>query len=98
MEIFPEGVISNDAKKRIKAIKDGFENGFLDKLIEDLRDAKSSIDINKINAATQASIKNLVELVTSEVGRALIGLSVMQLSIKAISPGQSIRLHKASGL
>lgn len=40
VEIFPEGVISNEAKKRIKAIKDGFENGFLDNLIEDLRDAK----------------------------------------------------------
>ncbi len=96
VEVFPEGVMSNEAKKRIKAIKDGFENGFLDKLIEDLRDAKSTIEINKISATTQASIKNLVDLVTSEVGRALIGLSVMQLSIKAISPCQCIRLHKAS--
>ena len=54
------------------------------------------IDKNKISHTTQVSIRNLVELVTSEVGRALIGLSVMQLSIKAISPTQSIRLHKAS--
>ncbi len=96
VEIFPEGVISNDAKRRIKTIKEGFESGFLDKLIESLRDAKTSIDINKISGSTQRSIKNLVELVASEVGRALIGLSVMQLSIKAISPTQSIRLHKAN--
>lgn len=96
VEIFPEGVISNDAKRRIKAIKEEFENGFLDKLIEDLRNAKSTVDISRISTTTQVSIKNLVELVTSEVGRALIGLSVMQLSIKAISPSQSIRLHKAS--
>ena len=31
---------------------------------------------------------------TSEVGRALIGLVVLQLSIKSIEPNQSIRLHK----
>ena len=96
VEIFPEGVVSNEAKRRIKAIKEGFENGFLDKLIEDLKDSKSTIEINKISHATQISIRNLVSLVTSEVGRALIGLSVMQLSIKAISPKQNIRLHKAS--
>ena len=96
VEVFPEGVISNDAKKRIKEIKERFENGFLDNLIESLRDAKSIIDISKISIITQVGIKNLVELVTSEVGRALIGLMVMQFSIKAISQSQSIRLHKAS--
>lgn len=96
VERFPEGVISNDAKRRIKTIKDGLESGFLDALICGLVDAKLIVDAGKISDAAQRSIKNIVGLVTSEVGRALIGLSVMQLSIKAIAPGQNIRLHKAS--
>jgi hypothetical protein len=33
--------------------------------------------------------------VTSEVGRALIGLTILQLVVKSIVPEQSIRLHKA---
>ncbi len=96
MEVFPEGVISNEAKRRLKTIKDGFEGGFLDELIKNLMDKKLTIDVNKVSDSTQQSVKSLVELVTSEVGRALIGLTVMQLSIKVISPSQNIRLHKAS--
>ena len=39
-------------------------------------------------------IKSLVNGVTSEVGRALVGLTCLQLAIKSIEPQQSIRLHK----
>jgi len=94
--IFPEGVISNDAKKRARMIKNEFENGYLEKLIIDLQHGKVTIELNKVSHIAQENIRQLVELLTSEVGRALIGLSVMQLSIKAISPQQCIRLHKAS--
>ncbi len=94
--VFPEGVISNDAKNRIRMIKDEFKNGYLEKLIIDLQHSKITIDLDKVNRTAQENLRQLVELVTSEVGRALIGLSVMQLSIKAISPQQCIRLHKAS--
>jgi hypothetical protein len=96
IEIFLEGVISNDAKKRIKLIKDKFESGFLDLLIYDLKDGKTIVDLARVSPTTQVNLRQLVDLLTSEVGRALIGLTVMQLSIKAISPEQSIRLHKAS--
>jgi len=96
VEVFPEGIISNDAKRRIKKIKDEFQNGFLDSLIESLKASKVLVDLSKISNTTQINLKNLVGLVTSEVGRALIGLTVMQLSVKAITPEQSIRLHKAS--
>ena len=96
IEIFLEGVISNDAKKRIKLIKDKFESGFLDLLIYDLKDGKTIVDLTRVSPTTQVNLRQLVDLLTSEVGRALIGLTVMQLSIKAISPEQSIRLHKAS--
>ena len=38
----------------------------------------------------------LIESVTSEVGRALVGLTILQLCIKSIEPEQNIRLHKGS--
>lgn len=96
IEIFREGVISNDAKKRIKHIKDEFENGYLDTLINDVKENRVTVDLARVSRSTQHNLHQLVDLVTSEVGRALIGLTVMQLSIKAISPQQCIRLHKAS--
>jgi len=96
IEIFREGVISNEAKKRIKKIKDEFESGYLDTLISDVKRNKATVDLNKVSSSTQQHLRQLVDLVTSEVGRALVGLTVMQLSIKAISPQQCIRLHKAS--
>ena len=96
VEVFHEGMISNEAKKRIKHIKDTFQNGFLDDLISGLKEGRVVCNVEKVSTNTQTNLRELVELVTSEVGRALIGLSVMQLSIKAISPKQSIRLHKAS--
>lgn len=96
VEIFPEGIVSNHAKKRMKLIKDAFENRYLDQVITDLKEGKITTDLSKVSMATQTNLRQLVDLVTSEVGRALIGLTVMQLCIKAIAPEQSIRLHKGS--
>lgn len=96
IELFQEGVVSAEAKKRNKIIRDTFENGFLDSLISELQEGKVSVDIDQISEATQESLNGLVDSLTSEVGRALIGLSVMQLCIKSIAPEQNIRLHKGS--
>jgi hypothetical protein len=96
IEIFPEGVVSNNAKKRMKLIKDEFEQRYLEQIISDLKEGKITTDLTKVSYSTQTNLRQLVDLVTSEVGRALIGLTVMQLCIKAISPEQSIRLHKGS--
>jgi len=95
-EIYSEGIVSEDTKKRYILIKDAFKNGFLDTLIEDLKLSKITITPSKISYKTQENLKQLVGSVTSEIGRALVGLTVMQLSIKAIDSNQSIRLHKAS--
>lgn len=94
IETFQEGVVSKPAKKRLKKIKDAFEVGFLDDLIIGLREGKENFNIDKISAVAQESLNGLVDSLTSEVGRALIGLSVMQLCIKSIEPDQNIRLHK----
>jgi len=45
----------------------------------------------------QLLFSKLVDAVTSEVGRALVGLTILQLTIKAIAPAQNIRLHKGGG-
>ena len=75
--IFPEGVISNDARNRIKMIKDEFKNGYLEKLIIELQHSKTTIELDKVSCTAQENLRQLVELVTSEVGRALIGLSAV---------------------
>lgn len=96
VDVYKEGIISNEAKKRIKKIKDAFENGFLDNIIVGLKNGAIVPNADKVSQETEANLRKLVELVTSEAGRALIGITVLQLSIKAIAPQQSIRLHKAS--
>lgn len=98
VEVFPEGVVSTHAKKRMKLIKDAFENRYLEQVIIDLKEGKITTDLDKVSIITQTNLRQLVDLVTSEVGRALIGLTVMQLCIKAIAPEQSIRLHKGSSI
>ena len=96
VETFREGVLSNDAKKRIKAIRKAFEDGFLESLIACLLEGKAKVNTSKVSQQATQGVRGLVDSVTSEVGRALIGLSVMQLCIKSIAPDQNIRLHKGN--
>ncbi len=95
-EIFQEGAISKEARKRIKQIKDNFKNGFLDSLINDLLTGAKHANKAGLSSEAEKCINSLVDSLTSEVGRALIGLSVMQLCVKSIAPEQNIRLHKGS--
>jgi hypothetical protein len=93
---FKEGKVSAETKKRAKYIKDSFENGFLEKIINDLKTGKAKVSLEKLQLEATNNIRVLVDSVTSEVGRALVALTIMQLSIKAISPQQNIRLHKGN--
>ena len=95
-ETFHEGAISNDAKKRIKKVKDTFEDGFLDCLIDALLSGAEQANNSVVSSDAEDCVNGLVDSLTSEVGRALIGLSVMQLCVKSIAPDQNIRLHKGS--
>lgn len=94
--IFSEGKLSEFAKERYKNVKNAFENGFLENIIIDIKLNKSTIAIEKLNDVVLSDIHCMVDGVTSEVGRALLALTIMQLAIKAISPQQNIRLHKGS--
>ena len=63
-------------------------------VINNVKANSEEIQINLIDINTKECLEKLVDSVTSEVGRALIGLTVMQLTIKSIDPSQNIRLHK----
>lgn len=95
-EEFKEGKVTEETKKRTKFIKDKFSSGFLENIITDIQSGKIQIDMNDIKPVVIDNIRVLVDSVTSEVGRALVALTVMQLSIKAICSEQNIRLHKGS--
>jgi hypothetical protein len=95
-EVFFEGKVSTNARQRSVKVKTEFEAGFLEKIIVDLKKNKDTAPAQKINDDTIEDIKIMVDSVTSEVGRALVALTIMQLSIKSITPDQNIRLHKGS--
>ena len=94
IEVFTEGILTEDARRRVAGIKEAFESGFLEGIISGMEKGELEVHYDNISHEARESIDGLVGSVTSEVGRALIGLSVMQLCIKAISPEQNIRLHK----
>lgn len=91
---YDEGKPSDEAKKRLTIIKEALTNGFLEEIIEECKNPE--IQIENITEDQIDIIESLVNSVTSEVGRAIVGLSVLQLTVKSILPAQSIRLHKGS--
>ncbi|WP_282022107.1 hypothetical protein [Ruegeria faecimaris] len=89
---FVEGVQTTRAKNRANKIQTAFADGFLEDLILKLAENPAS-DLS-LSEDAKRCLDELVDSVTSEVGRALVGLSVLQVAIKAIEPEQSVRLHK----
>jgi hypothetical protein len=90
--LFDEGKTSEEAKSRLAIIKNALEKGFLENLILECQNPE--VKIEKINEKQVKTIESLVNSVTSEVGRAIVGLTILQLTVKSIIPKQSIRLHK----
>ena len=89
-EIFEEG--STEAECRVKSIKKALKAEYLKNLIEgELKSPTKDFGLEDTHIEL---IKKLVNSVTSEVGRALIGITIMQLCVKSICPDQNIRLHK----
>ena len=93
-ETFQEGNQSKAAATRAAHITQSLNSGYLEKLIEEISEGKQIANTAIIPTILQDNIRALVDSMTSEVGRALIGLTVLQLTIKALSPEQCIRLHK----
>jgi len=89
--VYMEGRQTSDAIQRTQKIVKAFENGFYRNTMSQLQNTISS---DALSDGQNNLIKSLVNGVTSEVGRALVGLTCLQLAIKSIEPTQSIRLHK----
>ena len=90
--VYHEGFQDADAQRRYAAITRALDGHYLDKTIKTL----NTIDFSELTERNQYLLRSLVEGITSEVGRALVGLAFLQLTIKSIAPGQSVRLHKGS--
>ena len=89
-----EGPQSDAASKNQEIIKRQLEAGYLDHIVSSsfLSDKEQEILVDPLKSA----LENLVASITSEVGRAIVGLTFLQLTVKSITPNQSVRLHKAS--
>lgn len=89
--VYLEGRQTPNAMQRNQKIVKAFENGFYQNAMSQLQNTFST---DVLTDEQGGLIRSLVNGVTSEVGRALVGLTCLQLAIKSIEPEQSIRLHK----
>lgn len=90
--VYMEGFQNAETQRRYELINSTLSDGFLDRKIEHLEDE----DFEGLSDKNKALLRDLVEGITSEVGRALVGVAFLQLAIKAIVPEQSVRLHKGT--
>ena len=93
IKTFKEGPPNEKAKERLSRIRERLDHGWLDNFIKNVIHGEKATDID-IDDYHRELLDNLVSAVTSEVGRAIVGLTVLQLTIKSLEPSQSIRLHK----
>lgn len=95
-EVFLEGSQTEKAQERLKKVKEELNSGYLINLIDECKNPDVSEYFTNIDKDHLNLLDSLVESVTSEVGRAIVALTLLQLCIKSIVPDQSIRLHKAN--
>lgn len=91
---YQEGQTDEATKNRYSKIDKTLNNGFLVNIIDCCTNNPEALEESPLENSYRALLDKLVDSMTSEVGRALIGLTVLQLTIKAIEPTQDIRLHK----
>ncbi|HBL12228.1 MAG TPA: hypothetical protein DD379_12620 [Cyanobacteria bacterium UBA11162] len=96
IQVFYEGGMSQATKARYRKIAVELSSGYLERQILTCRDNSSNLDFSELTQADRDLLDRLVQSVTSEVGRALVGLTILQLCVKSIEPEQNIRLHKGS--
>lgn len=87
-----EGFQNAATQQRYEKINTELANGYLYQIMERLPD----VDFMELSEDNKVLLRRLVNGITSEVGRALVGVAFLQLTIKSITPDQSIRLHKGT--
>lgn len=90
--VFYQGFQNDATKQRYNLINQTLASGYLNDKINSI----DKMDFSKLSEDNKRLLRNMVEGITSEVGRALVGLAFLQLTIKSITPDQSIRLHKGA--
>ena len=90
--VYKEGFQNAETQRRYELINSTLSAGFLERKIELLEDE----NFERLSDENKKLLRDLVDGITSEVGRALVGVAFLQLAIKAIVPDQSIRLHKGT--
>lgn len=96
-EIFPEGKTSDKARRRYRRIERALREGFLKEQIELCKSrVEAEQEFSELHARDAGPIAGLVDSITSERGRGVVVLAILQLCVKTIEPNQSIRLHKGS--
>ena len=90
--VFYQGVQNRKTQERYARINEALSHGFLEEKIRSV----SSVDFTPLSEGNRLLLRNMVDGITSETGRALAGLAFLQLTIKSIAPDQNIRLHKGT--
>ena len=92
--VFYQGFQNETAQQRYVLISKRLKEGYLDERIRSI----PGRDFSDLSEDNKKLLRSIVNGITSEVGRALVGLACLQLTIKAIAPEQNVRLHKGSTL
>ena len=92
IRIYHQGYQNEEAQSRYSTINRALNDGYLDKMIAKLRE----IEYTELSEKDKNLINKLVDGITSEVGRAIVGVVFLQMTIKSICHDQSIRLHKGT--
>lgn len=90
--IYYQGFQNEATQQRYVLINETLSNGYLESKFKDV----PTTDFTDLSEENKSLLRNMVNGITSEVGRALVGLAFLQLTIKSITPEQSIRLHKGT--
>lgn len=88
---YVEGKQDKTTIRNYAKIKAALDNGFLNKMLIEAHNGTFQLD-----SQSRELVDKLVESVTSEMGRGLVGLTFLQLTIKSIVPKQTVRLHKGN--
>jgi len=90
-QVFMEGSPDDETRQRLQHVKEQLSMGWLERVYSELPQAVDSL---KVDSDTYELIQKIVDSITSETGRALVGITILQLVVKSLAPDQSIRLHK----
>jgi hypothetical protein len=92
-QVFEEGPQSNESKLRQARIQKALADGYIGDQIRHCKRANG--ELLRADEVACELLSSLVESITEQFGRAVVGVLFLQLTIKSIEPEQSIRLHKS---